>query len=185
MARKGVTTLHIEQKCSRLKITHLAYADDLLIFARGDVTSVTLIMNCLHTFGNTAGLHINLHKSNVYLASVDEYTRQEIRNITGFTTGSLPFRYLGIPLASTKLRTTDYSSLVDAIQKKISSWPRQTLSYARKVELIRSVVQWVECYWLPVYQCRRILLTRFMLFAGSLSGRQSIHLLLGVCFANQ
>lgn len=39
---------------------------------------------------------------------------------------------------------------MDAIRLKICSWPRQTLSYAGKVELIRSVVEGIECYWLSI-----------------------------------
>lgn len=137
-------------KCKNLRITHLAYADDLLLFSRGDIRSVSMIMNCLRNFGDTASLRINLQKSNVYIACVDDYVRQDIMNVIGFSNGTLPFRYLGIPLASTKLKTADYSCLVDAIRMKISSWPRQSLSYAGKIELIKSVVQGIECYWLSI-----------------------------------
>lgn len=71
-------------------------------------------------------------------------------DVTGFAHGVLPFCYLGIPLAYVKLSTSDYSSLVDAISLKISKWPRNTLSYAGKVKLVRSVVQGVECFWLSI-----------------------------------
>lgn len=137
-------------KCKNLHITHLAYADDLLLFSKGDVRSVSMLMKCLNDFGDMAGLRVNLLKSNVYLACMDDYLRQDILNVTGFTSGVLPFRYLGIPLASSKLRTSDYSLLVDVIRSKISVWPRHTLSYAGKVELLRSMVQGVECFWLSI-----------------------------------
>ncbi|XP_075492649.1 uncharacterized protein LOC142530721 [Primulina tabacum] len=81
---------------------------------------------------------------------MDERTKQDILSITGFSPGSLPFRYLGIPLAARKLRSSDYCKLVDAIAAKINSWPRHSLSYAGKIELIRSVVQGIECYWLSI-----------------------------------
>ncbi|XP_073310966.1 uncharacterized protein [Primulina huaijiensis] len=60
------------------------------------------------------------------------------------------FGYLGVPLASKQLRASDYSPLVDTISTKISSWPRHSLSYAGKLELIRSVVQGIECFWLSI-----------------------------------
>lgn len=137
-------------KCKNLNITHLAYADDLLLFSRGDVRSVSMIMNCLNRFVDMAGLRINLQKIEYIFILCGDCVRQEILNVTGVDSGVLPFRYLGIPLASTKLRSSYYSSLVDAIRLKISSWPRQSLSYAGKVELIRSVVQGVECFWLAI-----------------------------------
>lgn len=130
------TAFGFHPKCRNLLITHLAYADDLLLFSRGDVQSFSLIMNCLNRFGDMAGLRINLNKSNVYLAIVDDCVRQAILNFTGFACGVIPFLYLGIPLASTKLKTLDYSLMIDAIRAKIFAWPQQTLSYAGKVELI-------------------------------------------------
>ncbi|XP_073298551.1 uncharacterized protein [Primulina huaijiensis] len=51
------------------------------------------------------------------------------------------FRYLGIPLAAKQLKSSDYCKIVDAIAAKINSWPRHSLYYAGKLELIRSVIQ--------------------------------------------
>lgn len=93
------TAFGFHPKCCNLHITHLAYADDFLLFSKGDVRSVYMIMNCLNRFGDMSGLRINLHKSNVYLASVDDCLRQDILNFTGFANVVLHFRYLGIPLA--------------------------------------------------------------------------------------
>lgn len=39
-------------------------------------------MNCLNSVGDMAGLRVNLLKSNVYMASIDEGVRQEILNIS-------------------------------------------------------------------------------------------------------
>ncbi|XP_073039156.1 uncharacterized protein, partial [Primulina eburnea] len=69
---------------------------------------------------------------------------------SAFSPGTLPFRYLGVPLAARNLRSQDYSKLVDSIAAKLSSWPRQSLSYAGKIELVRSVVQGIECFWLSI-----------------------------------
>ncbi|XP_075494785.1 uncharacterized protein LOC142532356 [Primulina tabacum] len=65
-------------------------------------------------------------------AGVDELVKELILDITGFNIGHVPFRYLGIPLAPSRLRTSDYSILVDAINAKIRSRPRNYLSYAGK-----------------------------------------------------
>ncbi|XP_073017967.1 uncharacterized protein [Primulina eburnea] len=94
--------------------------DDLLL-SRGDVTSVSLIMKCLNEFGDMAGLRVNQMKSNIYITSLDEHVRHEILQVTAFCEGVLSFRYLGIPLASVRLRTSYYSLLVDAITLKINS----------------------------------------------------------------
>lgn len=34
--------------------------------------------------------------------------------------------------------------------RKINSWPQKTLSYACKLELIRYVLECVDCFWLSI-----------------------------------
>ncbi|XP_074556543.1 uncharacterized protein LOC141812447 [Curcuma longa] len=97
-----------------------------------------------------AGLTANLAKSCIYMAGIDETTRQRILQITGFQLGEMPFRYLGIPIASQKLRISDYTTLLDALSRRVTSWPKATLSYAGKAQLVASVLQGVECYWMSV-----------------------------------
>lgn len=148
MSRSPLFSYH--PMCQNLHITHLAYADDLLLLSRGDTRSVGMLISCLNRFGDTAGPRVNLLKSNIYMAGIDDTTRQSILDISGFVNGQLPFRYLGIPLASRKLKTSDYSMLVDNIAERINSWPRHSLSQAGKIELIRTVLQGVECFWMSI-----------------------------------
>ncbi|GFS45411.1 hypothetical protein Acr_00g0095930 [Actinidia rufa] len=53
-------------KCGGLKITHLAFADDLVLFSREDVTSIALLMNILKHFGDCSGLRVNIAKSRLF-----------------------------------------------------------------------------------------------------------------------
>ncbi|XP_075096386.1 putative mitochondrial protein AtMg01250 [Nicotiana tabacum] len=46
-------------KCSKIGITHLSFADDLLLFARGDMSSVTQLQQCLNQFYEASGLKAN------------------------------------------------------------------------------------------------------------------------------
>lgn len=98
-------------KCQNMRLTHIAYADDLLLFARGDIQSVSLVMDCLNEFGDMAGLRVNQIKSRIYMASMETWVREYILDITGFSCVQLPFRYLDIPLASSKLKSSDYGIL--------------------------------------------------------------------------
>ncbi|GFZ06915.1 hypothetical protein Acr_18g0010850 [Actinidia rufa] len=90
-------------KCADLNITHLAFADDLILFTRGDTTSVRLSMECLKNFGDYSGLSINKHKSNIFMAGINSEDMEEIKAITEFNMGTFLFRYLGIPIAAARL----------------------------------------------------------------------------------
>ncbi|KZV37118.1 hypothetical protein F511_15038 [Dorcoceras hygrometricum] len=118
--------------------------DDLLLVSYGDPLSVKLLAERLQEFANMSGLRVSAPKLNIYIAGTSDSRKQEIIHSTGFIEGTLPFRYLGIPLASAKLRRSDYRELIDCISHL---WPHCTLSYAGKIELIRSVLQGIECFW--------------------------------------
>ena len=75
---------------------------------------------------------------------------EAIKGITGFSQGSFPFRYLGIPVANSRLSIAQFSPLIDKISGYISAWTGANLSYAGKTKLVKSVLQGVECFWLSI-----------------------------------
>lgn len=87
-------------KCSKLNITHLCFADDLLLFTRGEVNSVRLLHEKFYIFSAASGLQPNLSKSAIYCGGVKDSEMQALQSILGYSTGKLPFHYLGVPLAS-------------------------------------------------------------------------------------
>ena len=64
------TEFNFHPKCSDVNITHLAFADDLILFAMGDSTSISLSIECLKNFGEFYGLYINAVKSNAFMAGI-------------------------------------------------------------------------------------------------------------------
>ncbi|XP_022848848.1 uncharacterized protein LOC111371175 [Olea europaea var. sylvestris] len=125
-------------KCGPLKITHLTFADDLMLFARGDAMSVEILCNCLYKFGLASSLKIKTTKSSIYTAGIFGYELQNIMEVSKFSKGSMPFRYLGIPLASEKLKVSSYAPFLEKIAGYIGAWSCASLSYAGKMELIRA-----------------------------------------------
>ncbi|KAL0295110.1 UNVERIFIED_CONTAM: Retrovirus-related Pol polyprotein from type-2 retrotransposable element R2DM [Sesamum radiatum] len=138
-------------KCEKLKITHLLFADNLMIFSRGDLPSVHILMECLQEFRDVSGLAVNTSKSSIFTAGIENNILCDIFARTEFTRGEMPVRYLGIPLAAQRLSVRDYSPLVDQIANSISRWAAKSLTFARRLELIRSVIQGVECFWLQIF----------------------------------
>ncbi|KAH6781730.1 hypothetical protein C2S51_007023 [Perilla frutescens var. frutescens] len=45
----------------------------------------------------------------------------------------------------------EYSSLIDKIADNINKWSAKSLSYAGRIELIKSILQRIECYWLQIF----------------------------------
>ncbi|XP_057972657.1 uncharacterized protein LOC131160790 [Malania oleifera] len=138
-------------KCEALRLSHLVFADDLMMFSRGDLPSVRYLMNYLNEFLNCSGLAVNLLKLELYHAGNWQEELGNISNLSGMKLGAFPFKYLSIPLLSSRLNAAHYSPLINRIAGMFKGWPCHTLSYAGKLEIINSIIQGVECFWLAIF----------------------------------
>ncbi len=87
------------QHCESLRLSHLIFADDIVLFSRGDVGLVGVLMKCLKQFEHMSGLCVSVGKSSIFLASVPDEEKAALVSATGFKVGVFPFRYLGIPIS--------------------------------------------------------------------------------------
>ncbi|GKD54771.1 RNA-directed DNA polymerase, eukaryota, reverse transcriptase zinc-binding domain protein [Tanacetum coccineum] len=113
--------------CKDLKITHISFVDDLMMFCHGDSVSVKVIKDSIEEFGICSGLLPNFNKSN------------------------LPVRYLGVPLISKRLGIKDCVSLIEKVKAKVNHWRNRFLTYAGKLQLIASVLESIHSYWCCVF----------------------------------
>ena len=60
-------------RCNRFKLNHLCFADDLMIFFRGDFASVRILLDKLEFFAKSSGLVANSSKSDMYLAGIPTF----------------------------------------------------------------------------------------------------------------
>lgn len=59
-------------KCKIIKLNHIYFADDLILFSKGDLSSIEIIYKGLKVFDLSSGLCANTSKSAIYLAGVPE-----------------------------------------------------------------------------------------------------------------
>ncbi|GJU98053.1 RNA-directed DNA polymerase, eukaryota, reverse transcriptase zinc-binding domain protein [Tanacetum coccineum] len=80
IARKveDIKSFKYHKGCKGMKLTHLSFADDLLVLFQGDVESIKVIKHALMKFSNSSGLKPNMHKSVVFFGSVKEVIKIKI-----------------------------------------------------------------------------------------------------------
>ena len=108
-------------KCKGINLSHICFANDIFIFAEANVTSVEIIMDELEKFEAFYGMQVNKQKSDVFFVGVNDNVKATILNMTRFSMGSLPVKYLGVPLISTKLSHSDCIPLMDKMMARIQS----------------------------------------------------------------
>ncbi|KAK6141223.1 hypothetical protein DH2020_025020 [Rehmannia glutinosa] len=131
-----------------------------MLFYRGDLPSVKILIDCLNDFKNASGLDANSFKSNLFTAGIIGDKLDNILNLLNFPLGTLPVRYLGVPLAAQKLNVNHHAPLYDIIASYINKWTANSLSYAGRLLLTKSVLQGVECFWLQIFPLRNTVIDR-------------------------
>lgn len=165
--------IHYHPRTSELNISHLMFADDVMIFFDGGSSSFHGITEALDDFASWSGLHMNKDKTQLYHVGLNQVESSAIYSY-GFTVGSLPIRYLGIPLMSRKLRIFEYDLLLEKITNRFRSWTVKTLLFAGRKQLIASIIYgtinfWITTFILPQGCIKKIesLCSRF-LWSGSI-----------------
>lgn len=78
--------------CANLKINHLYFADDLVIFCKGEAKSTYLMMQRLKLFTDSSGLKAKKNKSSLYCSAMEDDEINRIVNFSSFVRDALPFK---------------------------------------------------------------------------------------------
>lgn len=146
-----IPVFNFHPKYQKLNITHLMFADDLLLFCRADMVSLQLLFHAFTKFAEASGLSANLDKSDPYVSGVSHDVMQQLSVRIGIPLGNLPFRYLGVPLSSRKLTYLQCKPLLERIVARVKTWTAKKLSYADRLQLIKSVLFGVQAFWAQIF----------------------------------
>lgn len=172
----GRGNFKFHSRAKEAEITHLIFADDVMLFSYGDTDSVSAIMRALELFSGISGLHMNPAKCLTFFGNVPNEVQDFTIAVSKFNRGVLPVMYLGLPLISGKLSTRDCQPLVSKLVGKFESWSCNFMNQAGRAQLIKSVIYGIHGHWssylfLPVSIIKRIqsYIARF-LWKGRYSG---------------
>ncbi|XP_038992288.1 uncharacterized protein LOC120115741 [Hibiscus syriacus] len=129
-----INVFRFHPKCKKIPLTHLCFADDLLLFYHGSLDSVVGVVSFLDKFYEISGLRLNATKTELFTCGISEDKFELIHRATGFRIGQLPVRYLGVPLVTRKLTSKDCSALLVKIKDKIDKWSSRKLSYGGRLQ---------------------------------------------------
>ncbi|XP_073149021.1 uncharacterized protein [Henckelia pumila] len=124
-----------------LPISHLAYADDVIIFANGGSRGLQRLKDFLAHYENCSGQLVNVAKSAmIFPPGWTARRRSRLLQITGFAEGHLPLKYLGAPLFRGNHKCSLFEPLLQSVRKKLEGWESRSLAPGSRMTLIRSVL---------------------------------------------
>ncbi|XP_062114152.1 uncharacterized protein LOC133825189 [Humulus lupulus] len=137
--------------CKSINLINLCFADDIILFCKGNIRAVNVLKCALGVFGEASGLQLNLMKSLIYFGGVPLEDKHGICQLLNLTEGSFPLHYLGVPLRPTKWKHSDCEIIIQKIRTKLFSWSSKHLSYAGRLLLIQSVLFGLCNFWMNVF----------------------------------
>jgi hypothetical protein len=135
---------------SELKVSHLLFADDTLIFCGAERDHLVHLKGVLMCFEAVSELRINLGKSE--LALIGQVSdMQGLASVLGGRIISLPMKYLGLPLGARYKSKDIWNPILEKMEKYLAGWKRGYLSKGGRLTLIKSTLSSLPTYFLSLF----------------------------------
>lgn len=124
------------------------YADDAALFLNPDKHGIAAAKAILNIFGEASGLKINVQKCTAFPIRCENLDFADIMQDFGGATGTLPCRYLGLPLSLRKPRRVEVLPLIEGMAGRLKGWKGKLMAKPGRLALINSVLTSMATYFL-------------------------------------
>lgn len=151
LANKLLTGLGPNEENS---IAIIQYANNTFFFCEAKRRQLKNLLFMWQIFEWATGLKINKSKSELFYLGATEGKGKRMAHILGCHLGTLPTRYLGLPLSCKRLSREDWRSIVSKVEKRIQGRQAKLLSQGGRLILVNSVLSNLPLYFFLVFRAR-------------------------------
>ncbi|XP_028548566.1 uncharacterized protein LOC114579055 [Dendrobium catenatum] len=129
------------------KISHLLYADDVLLFFEANIEQVKVLKRIIVDYCSWIGLSVNVKKTAIMFGkSVNIAKKKSLSKILNYKVVQ-EMKYLGINLYLRRLISSDFLFLLEMALAKISSWGNKFFSLPGRIVLVKSVLLAIPIFY--------------------------------------
>lgn len=137
-------------------LTHLFFADDLILFAKADQSNCNTIMEVLNDFCKMSGQKLSLQKSKMFVSkNVSPNYARSLSYQCGIPLTKDLGKYLGSPLLHTRITKSLFNDILEKLKTRLSGWKTKHLSLAGRTTLIQSVTSTIPSYNMQIMELPR------------------------------
>lgn len=118
-----------------VKVSHLQFADDTLVFMDPAVDQVRNLKYLLLWFECASGLKTNFSKSSLFGVG-DVQILEDLAEILSCSCSSFPTSYLGMPLGDKSNSASKWDKILEICKTRLATWKRKSLTKGGKLTLI-------------------------------------------------
>lgn len=128
-------------------ISHLMFADDLILFGKATKKQMHCVENVLNSFCKQCGKIVSIEKTRVLFSkNTPLVVKREILNLSRIKETSNLGKYVRMPLTSKTPMHKYINYILENAKSKLTSWKVKHLSFADRVTLAKSVLEVILTY---------------------------------------
>lgn len=140
-------------------ISHLLFADYLLLFGKASFSEAHSIEHVLASFCSISWQRINHPKSKIWFSpNTPTYLRNAICSEFRFTATCGLGTYLGMPLLHGHVKNTTFNYVLDKAHRRLDRWKAKLLSRASRLILLKSILTALPAYAMQTRRLPRCIL---------------------------
>ncbi|XP_026419515.1 uncharacterized protein LOC113315454 [Papaver somniferum] len=142
-------------------ITHLLFADDILIFTKVDMHNVSGILETLSLFGKYSGQMLNFNKSSVSFSNnISPADRTALSNALDMTEMNNTYKYLGVTLFLGRDKTKAFKPIIQSLNSRLIPWKGKNTNYAARSMMVKHVLNALPTHQMGVFKIPKITITQ-------------------------
>ncbi|PKU65218.1 Putative ribonuclease H protein [Dendrobium catenatum] len=130
-----------------VNISHLLYADDLLIFGEASLNNRAALRKILDIFAKVSGLLVNHEKSQIIISSYIS-NPMDFCEALHMPSYCVKMTYLGLPISVKKCSKYDFLPLMHSIANHLAGWKARLLSMGGRLQFLKYTVCNTIAYWI-------------------------------------
>jgi hypothetical protein len=116
----------------------MQYVDDTILLIEDNYEQARNLKIILCHFEQMSRLKINFHRSDIYCLGHAQVNATAFEEIFTCKVGSLPMKYLGVPIDKKRIKLSDWKPTVEKMGNKLCQWQGKMLVMGGRVILINS-----------------------------------------------
>ena len=106
----------------------------------------------MEIFSDFSGLRLNCAKSTLVSFGLSAAELSGCSQILETPTGTLPIRYLWVPLVDRCLRIQDWQPIFEKVETRLGGWRARLLSRGGRLVLLKSVLAAIPIYYMLIFR---------------------------------
>ncbi|XP_026445199.1 uncharacterized protein LOC113345732 [Papaver somniferum] len=142
-------------------ITHLLFADDILIFAKADMHNIAGILDVLEKFGMYSGQMLNFGKSSVYFSkNISLENKTFLTNALKMSEMKDSDKYLGVTLLLGRDKTKAFKPILQSFGSRYKNWKGKTMNHSARTTMVKHVLNTLPSHKMRSFRIPKTMITQ-------------------------